>query len=267
MSESTAESIRLPSGIVVVLFEPQDVVNIAGTIRAMKNMGLRRLRLVSPAEFDPYSIEGVAHRTADMIAATEIYDHLDAALADATYVVGTSARPRGARQMLARPRELAPELLARAEEGTVALLFGREDNGLPNWALDRCHRIVSIPSDPAYPSLNLAQSVLLLAYEVRMAAGAERQPFPLPRKAAPPATAEQLEELFGAIERALWAVGFFKAHLAEGMLRTLRSLVHRADPDRREAALLKAMCMETINVLEHQDVMSGHTPAGPASNP
>jgi TrmH family RNA methyltransferase len=238
--------------IVVVLYQPQDPVNIGGTIRAMKNMGLRRLRLVAPAAFDPYAIEGIAHRSDDLVGTTELYHDLDAALADCSFIAGTSARPRTARQQLARPRELAPELLARTQEGTVALLFGREDNGLPNEALDRCHRLAMVPADPAYASLNLAQAVLIMCYELRLAAGAAEQPFKLPSRQLPPASAAQLEQLFQTMERSLWAIEFFKAHLAEGMMRTLRSLVHRAEPDAREADLLKAMCLETINFLERK---------------
>ncbi|HNP71218.1 MAG TPA: TrmH family RNA methyltransferase, partial [Kouleothrix sp.] len=82
--------------IVVVLQRPRKLVNIAGAVRAMKNMGLRRLRLVQPAEYSPYEIEGIAHRSADVLSATTIHEHLDDALADAIYVVGTSARSREA---------------------------------------------------------------------------------------------------------------------------------------------------------------------------
>ncbi len=247
--------------IVVVLCRPRKLVNIAGAIRAMKNMGLRRLRLVDPAEYNEYEIEGIAHRSADVLAATTLHATLDEALADAIYVAGTTARPRELKTRVASPRELVPELLGRARSGPVALVFGPEDNGLTNAELDRCHAILSIPTNPAYPSLNLAQAVLLVAYELRQAAD-------LPRPARElrfrPASAAQLEELFEALERALWGIEFFKAHLAEGMMRTLRSLTHRAEPDAREAALLKAMAMETLNFLRRKGI-EPHTP--PTSAP
>jgi TrmH family RNA methyltransferase len=228
----------------VVLHRPQKLVNIAGVVRAMKNMGLRRLRLVQPAEYDPYDIAGIAHRSDDLLAATQIFDTLDDALADCVYVVGTSARPHTLLRRLT-PRAAAPDLLARAAHGPVALLFGPEDNGLTNADLDRCHALLQIPTDPGYASLNLAQAVLLVAYELWMAG----DPPPPAAPAQPPASAAQLERLFATAEEALWAVEFFKAHLAEGMLRTLRSLAHRAEPSAREAALLTAICMETINYL------------------
>jgi TrmH family RNA methyltransferase len=243
---------------VVVLCRPQKLVNIAGAIRAMKNMGLRRLRLVQPAEYDPYDIEGIAHRSADVLASATLYGSLDAALADAIYIVGTTARAREVAARLETPRALATELLTRAQQGSVALLFGSEDNGLTREELDRCHCALTIPTDPGYRSLNLAQAVLIVAYELwlasqQVAASSPRTPSAVKRPFRP-AQAAQLEELFGAVERALWAIEFFKAHQAAGMMRTLRSLIHRAEPDVREAALLKAMAMETLNFLRRKGI-------------
>ena len=138
--------------IVVVLHEPQDLVNIAHVVRAMKNFGLRDLRLVAPREYDAYRVEGIAHQTRDVLARVRVYDALGAALADCVHVVGLTARGRTAKRNLQRPREAAAEVLALAAEGPVALLFGREDKGLDNDALDRCHRVVTIPSEATYPN-------------------------------------------------------------------------------------------------------------------
>ncbi|CAN5866349.1 tRNA (cytosine(32)/uridine(32)-2'-O)-methyltransferase TrmJ [soil metagenome] len=244
--------------IVVVLWETQNYVNIAGTIRAMKNFGLSRLRLVSPADWDPWRIEGIAHDTGDLIAATRLFDSLPAALADCSFVVGLTARERRAKRAVDRPRTLAPEILTRAEaavhgeSGPVALLFGREDHGLPNEALDFCHRTVTIPTNPEHASLNLAQAVLLIAYELWMAAGGERQTFRDPRHVAPPATVEELEMLFADAESALWSVDFFKSRQTETVMRTLRELVRRTDPDGREASFLRAMAIEVVKFTRRQ---------------
>ena len=140
--------------IVVVLCRPQKLVNIAGAIRAMKNMGLLRLRLVRPAEFDPSDIEGIAHRSADVLAATTLHASLDDALADAAYVAGTTSRTREPAFPYMTPRQAAAELLMRAAQGPVALLFGSEDNGLTANELDRCHCVLRIPTDPRYRSLD-----------------------------------------------------------------------------------------------------------------
>ncbi|MFL5384623.1 MAG: RNA methyltransferase [Longimicrobiaceae bacterium] len=254
-------------GIVVVLWQTQDHVNIAGTIRAMKNFGLTRLRLVSPALWDPWRIEGIAHGTQDVVEATEIFDTLEEALADCRYVVGMTARARRAKRAVARPRDLAPELLARGREATeegagpVALLFGREDKGLSNEALDLCHRTCIIPTNPEHASLNLAQAVLLTAYELWMAAAGHAQEFRPPRRTAPPPSVEFLEIVFADLERALWAVDFFKTRNSESVMRTLRELVRRADVDHREAGFIRAMAIEVVKYLKRAGVYEERGPA------
>ena len=237
--------------IVVVLCRPQKLVNIAGAIRAMKNMGLLRLRLVCPAKFDPADIEGIAHRSADVLAATTLHASLDDALADVIYVAGTTARTRELATKHVTPREAAPDLLERAAQGSVALLFGSEDNGLTAEELDRCHCVLRIPTDPTYRSLNLAQAVLIVAYELWQA---NEQPVPIASRSAQPADAAQLEGLFDAAERALSSIGFFKSGSSTVIMRSLRGLIHRAEPDTHEAALLKAMALKTLNFLRRKGV-------------
>jgi len=240
--------------IVVVLCRPQKLVNIAGAIRAMKNMGLLRLRLVRPAEYNPSDIEGIAHRSADVLAATTLHASLDDALADALYVAGTTARTRDLVPQHVLPREAAPDLLARAAQGSVALLFGSEDNGLTAEELDRCHCVLRIPTDPTYRSLNLAQAVLIVAYELWQA---NEQPTPMSSRSTQPADAAQLEGLFDAAERTLWGIEFFKTTGSTVIMRTLRAVIHRAAPDAREAALLKAMALETLNFLRRKGIEPG----------
>jgi TrmH family RNA methyltransferase len=236
--------------IIVVLHRPQRLVNIAGSIRAMKNMGLHRLRLVAPGEYDAHDIAGIAHRCEDILAQTSIVDTLDAALADCQLVVGTSARQRDGGPLPQSPRDAAGMIRATARDATVALVFGPEDNGLSARDLDRCHALIRIPTAPDYASLNLAQAVLLVCYEI---AHDHASPLPAAPRNASSASAEQLEQLFASIEQALWAVDFFKAHLASGMMRSVRQLVYRAAPTAREASLLTAMCRETIHALRRRD--------------
>jgi TrmH family RNA methyltransferase len=150
-----------------------------------------------------------------------------------------------------RPRDAAPEILTAAAQGTVAIVLGREDRGLANEDLDRCHRAVTIPTNPAHASLNLAQAFCVMAYELFV----QRQDLPAlkpPRKTAPPATHEDLQQLVEAAERALWAIEFFKTKNAELVMRTLRSIVHRVPLDRREAKLARAMCYEVVHFLERK---------------
>jgi TrmH family RNA methyltransferase len=238
--------------VAVVLNEPQDPVNVGAVVRALKNMGLSRLCLVRPDDFDAYRIEGVAHTGRDIIQSASTFDSLRDAIAGAHLVVGTTARRRSVRRNYRRPREQAEEIVEAARSGKqVALVFGREDRGLSNEELDFCNRVVVIPTDQRHSSLNLAQAVLVLAYEIAIAAGVGR-PFKEPRHAAPPATRAQLEELFQEAERSLHAIDFFKAHRTTAILRTLREIAGRADLDERETALLKAMAYEVRNFLARQ---------------
>src|SRR5438046_664989 len=211
----------------VVLFEPQDHVNVAATVRAMKNMGLDSLRLVRPAAYDPYRIEGIAHDTEEIVAHIKHYDELDAALADCVFVAAFSARQRAAKWARMTPRECAAHALGMAAEGPVALLFGREDHGLPNDVLDRAHALVAIPTTD-HASLNLAQAVLVALYELHLAAGDATREFKPPRKDAPPAPTAELERYFADAARALEMIDFFKTRNPEHVMRTLRSLTYRA---------------------------------------
>jgi tRNA/rRNA methyltransferase len=230
--------------VIVVLHEPQDLVNIAHVVRALKNFGFQDLRLVNPREYDAYRVEGIAHQTQDVVARVARFDGLDAALADCIHVVGFTARGRTAKRNVQRPRGAAAEILTMAEGGAVALLFGREDKGLDNAALDRCHRVVTIPTDPGYASLNLAHAVVLMLYELALARGDERRPFKAPRRVGAPATVEDLERLFTDVAAALTAIDFFKTRQSEGVMRTLREVIHRVPLDEREAKLLRAMAIE-----------------------
>ena len=232
--------------IVVVLDQPQDLVNIAHVVRGMKNFGFKDLRLVEPREYDAYRVEGIAHQTADVLARVRTFASLGEAIADCVHVVGLTARGRTAKRNLQRPREAAAEIDPLAEGGTVALLFGREDRGLSNEALDRCHRVVTIPSEAPYPSLNLGHAAIIMLYELALARGAEGRPFKPPRRTSEPAAAEELERLFADIDRALAAIDFFKTRNAEGIMRTMRELAHRTPLDLREVKLLRAMAIEVV---------------------
>ena len=129
------------------------------------------MRLVAPAIFDPYRIEGIAHSTADYVDSISIHNTLQEAIEDCVYVVALTARERAAKRTVIRPGAGAAELMARADRGTVAIVAGREDKGLTNDELDRCHALVTIPTNPAYRSLNLAQAVAIMCYEIQPGGG------------------------------------------------------------------------------------------------
>lgn len=235
--------------VAVVLVEPQDPVNIAATVRAMKNMGVADLRLVNPVDYDRVRIEGIAHDTVDVVDRIRHFASLDEALADCVHVAAFTRRRRAAKRAAADPRETAQTLLARATVGPVAVVFGREDYGLPNAALDRAHIVATIPTTD-HASLNLAQAVLIALYELHLAAADATRVIAPPKHDAPPATAEQYEMLFADAERALIAIDFFKTRYPEHIMRSMRSLAHRADPDAREIVLLRAFAIEIIRSLD-----------------
>jgi TrmH family RNA methyltransferase len=235
----------------VVLYEPLDPINIAATIRAMKNMGVHQLRLVRPVAYDPYRLVGVAHDTNEIIEAIQHYDNLESALADCVRVAGFTARRRAAKRQIVNPREAALDLLEWSEGGNVALLFGREDKGLPNEALDLAHRVVTIPTT-SHASLNLAQAVLIGLYELHVAsADATRQLAP-PRKVADPPTSEKYDMFFADAHRALTEIRFFKTRNDEHVMRSLRSILFRASPDGRELDLLRAMAIEVLRTIDRE---------------
>ena len=244
MSESRLDRLR------VVLLETQNIVNVATVVRAMKNMGVSDLRLVNAAEaLDAWRIQGIAHDTGDILAKTREHTTLDEAISDCVLVAAFTARHRSARWAVTTPREVSSRLLDSTDDGPVALLFGREDRGLPNEALDRANVHVTIPTS-TYASLNLSQAVMVALYELHLAAGDATRARKRPRKDAPPPEAVELERFHADAEAALRAIEFFKTRYPEHVLRTVRSLVARADPNARELSLMRAMAIEVVKNLE-----------------
>ncbi|MES2178120.1 MAG: TrmH family RNA methyltransferase [Gemmatimonadota bacterium] len=237
------------SKISVVLFEPQNPINIAATVRAMKNMGFTSLRLVSPCAYDPVRLEGIAHDTWDIIHGIEHFDSFDASVADCVRLVGFTARRRAAKWRILDARGAAEDALGYTEAGRVGLVFGREDHGLPNEVLDRLHAAVTIPTTD-HASLNLAQAVLIALYELHLASGDATRVLRGPRKEAPPPTAELFERYFVELHNALESIQFFKTRYPEHIMRSLRAITYRAEPDDRELSLLRAMSLEIVRFLE-----------------
>src|SRR5919107_4318938 len=240
------------SQVAVVLYEPQDPVNIAATVRAMKNMGVATLRLVRPCAYDPVRLEGIAHDTWDVIDRIAHFPDFDAAVADCVRLVGFTARRRSAKWQIMDPRAAAQDALGYSEDGWVGMVFGREDSGLPNEILDRVHAAVTIPTTE-HASINLAQAVLIGLYELHVAAGDAtriRHGSNKPRKDAPPPTGEEWELFFKDAERALHAIDFLKTRNPEHVMRSVRSLAYRAQPDARELTLVRSMAIEVLRTID-----------------
>jgi TrmH family RNA methyltransferase len=236
---------------VVVLNRTQDVVNIATTLRAMMNMGLTRLRLVRPDDFSAYRIAGIAHGSEQLIERIEFFDTLEDAVADAALVIGTTARRRAATYLWSHPRDAAPGLLSFDADAArpIAIVFGREDTGMLNEELDRCDRVLVAPTSALNSSLNLSQAVLIVGYELFLAAQDTPADLPRPKRDAPPASALERAALFEQADAALDAIDFYKGKNPEAIMRTVRAVMRRAGLNAREAALFRAMGIEVQKML------------------
>ncbi|MEJ2589995.1 MAG: RNA methyltransferase [Candidatus Thiodiazotropha sp.] len=227
------------SNIRIVLVNTSHPGNIGAAARAMKNMCLEQLRLVSPVIYPSEEATSRASGADDLLARAAVCESLDEALAGCRLVVGTSARPRTVAWPVLSPREAAAELVAEARHGEVALVFGRERSGLSNSELDRCGFLVHIPTNPAYSSLNLAAAVQVLGYEIHLASLGNR--IPETGAARDLATADMLQGFHAHLEQALDEVGFTDPNQSEKLLRRLRSLFQRARPDKDEINILRGI--------------------------
>lgn len=187
-----------------VLLRPRFGENVGAAARALKNMGLSDWAIVDSQVRDLTAAERMAVQAEDVLAARREVATLDEAVSDRAWVVGTSSRKVKGKRRLS-PREFAAEALTR---GDVAIVFGDERSGMTNEEVDRCHDLSAIPTDDAQPSVNLAQSVLLYAWELRMASLAALERSPAPRAAA--ATDEQLSRLHEALKVLLANGGFLQ---------------------------------------------------------
>jgi TrmH family RNA methyltransferase len=226
-----------PRSVDVVLVRPSRAANVAAACRAMKNMGVRRLRLVGPppALADP-SARALAYGAWDLLDAATVHDDLRSAIGPSTLVVGTSGRPSSEAWS---PRRLAEEGGTRAGDGRTSLVFGPEASGLRNDELALCHLVVHIPTDPGQPSLNLAQAVLLLAYEIRLAATHAATPPP-----ASQAPSGDLEDALRELREGLVGIGYLNLQNPDAVLTELRRLVARARPTPREVMLLRGLARQ-----------------------
>jgi tRNA/rRNA methyltransferase len=232
-------------GPVVVLVEPQLGENIGAAARAMANFGLARLRLIRPRQGWPNDKARMMAAGADTILeAAVLYDTLEAAIADCSFVLATTARAHDQAKPVVSPADAAAEIAPRIEAGeTVAILFGRERNGLENDEVALADRIVTLPVNPAFASLNLAQAVVVLAYEWFKRASGGKLPFAMPEKSAP-APKEQLIAFFAALERELEKVEFFRPpDKRETMQINLRNIFTRMRPTRQDIQTLHGVIM------------------------
>lgn len=222
--------------IQIVLVETSHPGNIGATARAMKTMGLTKLRLVQPKFFPHADATARASGADDLLQSARVYESLGEAVADCVTVAATSARRRTLHWPSVEPRSGAVRLLADATAGPVALVFGRERTGLSNDELDLCQWLVHIPTAESYGSLNLAMAVQVLAYELRVAAAASDATDEAVREL--PAAAE-LERLYEHLGEVMEQTGFLDPDNPRYLMRRMRLLLNRAQPDQNEVNILR----------------------------
>src|SRR5579864_4615656 len=255
------------SNVAVVLVEPTDPVNIGGVIRVMANTGFLQLRLVNPVGFDAWHVGGIAHYTQHIVSATAVFNALPEAVADRQFVLGLTGKHHRVERNALPFSDAIATLTEAAQQGQqVAVVFGREDWGLSNEMLDACHAVTTIPTNPAYPSLNLAQAALLTLYQLFQHADGLEQTYRPPRRTAEPASSAHLEDLFADLERALDAIGFLHSRSRVHTLRSLRVALYRARMDSREAGLLRAIFIAVRKYLKRKGLLSEVGPVGARSS-
>jgi tRNA (cytidine32/uridine32-2'-O)-methyltransferase len=227
------------STIRIVLVQTSHPGNIGAVARAMKNMCLEHLVLVRPALFPSAEATARASGADDLLARAHCCDTLDEAVADCGLVIGASARLRSLPWPELDPRACAEQALSASATTPVALVFGREQSGLSNEELERCHALVHIPSNPDYSSLNLAQAVQVIAYELHMANLSGQWTGSPPE--FPPCTGEAMERFYAHLEQTLIELEFLDPARPGQLLRRLRRLFQRAQPDTNEMNILRGI--------------------------
>lgn len=230
----------MPTGSVrIVLSRPTHPGNIGAVARVMKNMGLSELVLVTPLKFPHAEATALAADACDVLDQARVCETLAEAVSDCQLIVGTSARNRRIGWPALDTDECAQRLVAAATQGPVALVLGQERTGLTNEELDLCQYVVTIPTSPEYPSINLAGAAQILCYEIFRArqAGFTDEG----KREQPLATAEELQRFYEHLERVLIQTGFLDPSNPRLLMRRLIRLYGRTQLDRNELNILRGI--------------------------
>jgi TrmH family RNA methyltransferase len=221
----------------IVLVEPSHPGNIGAVARAMKNMGLQHLVLVSPRQFPDPEASARASGADDVLAGARVVLTVAEALQGCGFVAATTSRERDQHFRVADVREAAAKLASESDRGSVAILFGSERAGLTNEQLEAAHLLVSIPASKAYPSLNLAMAVQIVVYEVFRTGGVAIDPAPAAGPLAEPA---DLERLYAHFAQVLEEVDFRdRTQSGTHLMARIRRFLQRAELDRNEVNILR----------------------------
>jgi tRNA (cytidine32/uridine32-2'-O)-methyltransferase len=229
------------SDIRIVLVNTSHTGNIGSAARAMKTMGLNSLYLVDPITAPDGKSSALAAGAGDVLANATIVSSLEEAVKDCGLVVGTSARSRTLPWPMLTPRECGNKLVVESENYPVALVFGRENNGLSNDELQQCHFHVCIPANPDYSSLNIAAAVQTLCYEIRVNHLDIEASKHAPNTEAEYPLSDDLERFYVHLEKTLKDVNFIVPNHPGMVMTKLRRLFNRARPEVQELNILRGM--------------------------
>ncbi len=250
-AEASDGAVHALARIRFVLVRTSHPGNIGSAARAIRTMGMTRLALVAPHSFPDPEANALAAGADAVLDAAVVSADLPGAIADCRLVLGATARRRGVVLEELSPREAAQRILAAAATGKeVAVVFGNERVGLENEEIKHCQAAITIPSDPTYSSLNLAQAVQVIAYELRVAhLTGSTAPVPV-RRVDLPASAQEMEGFFEHLARTLHDIEFHKGRSPETILQRLRRLFLRAEPDRRELRVLRGILADASRMAQ-----------------
>ncbi len=237
------------SNIRIVLVETSHPGNIGAVARAMKNMCMSELYLVAPKIFPSADATSRASGADDILASAVLCDSIQEAIADCQIVIGASARSRTIAVPDESPRVCAERLAIEAQNNKVAILFGRENSGLKNHELDLCQTLLSIPSNSAYSSLNIAAAVQVVCYELLVASSQDVAK--TDELDVPLANSAQMESFYGHLYQALEEIGFINPEKSTSIMRRLRRVYHRAKLDTKELDILRGILKKSTAIL-HQ---------------
>jgi tRNA (cytidine32/uridine32-2'-O)-methyltransferase len=230
------------SSVRFVLVRTSHPGNIGAAARAIRTMGYSRLVLVQPAHFPHEEATALAAGASDVLEHVTVTDDLASAIADCELVLGCTARRRSVQLPELTPRAAAARIAGSAPGMQIAIVFGNERTGLENDELARCHAAVHIPTDPTFSSLNLAQAVQVLAYELRLAQMPSTEADDsAEKKSEPLATAEQLEHFFAHLAQTLDDIDFHKGRSPRTIMKRLRRLFLRIGLEQREVRILRGI--------------------------
>ncbi len=238
--QATHGEARMLSNIRIVLVEPSHPGNIAAAARAMKNMCLEHLYLVSPEKYPHDDARARAAGADDILNAAVVTDSLQSAVADCAMVFGASARLRTLNWPQFDPRQAATEISRLSQTSQVAIVFGRERTGLTNAELDCCHYLVHIPCNEQFSSLNLAAAVQVLAYEIFSAQQAE-PPTNSDDQDEPPVNQLEMQRFYHHLEETLVNIDFLDPDKPKKLMRRLYRLFNRAQPQQTEVNILRGI--------------------------